>query len=47
LLEVKGVACVPGVAFGEPRALRISYTCPANQLDDGLHRFQDFFAELK
>ena len=47
LLEVKGVACVPGVAFGEPRALRISYTCPANQLDDGLRRFQDFFAELK
>ncbi len=47
LLEAKGVACVPGVAFGEPRALRISYTCPANQLDDGLRRFQDFFAELK
>src|SRR3546814_5971179 len=25
LLEAKGVACVPGSAFGEPRALRISY----------------------
>ena len=47
LLESKGVACVPGVAFGEPRALRISYTCPANQLDDGLKRVQEFFAELK
>jgi aspartate aminotransferase len=47
LLEAKGVACVPGVAFGEPRAMRISYTCPANQLDDGLKRVQDFFAELK
>jgi aspartate aminotransferase len=47
LLEAKGVACVPGVAFGEPRAMRISYTCLANQLDDGLRRVQEFFAELK
>ncbi|MBS0212760.1 MAG: aminotransferase class I/II-fold pyridoxal phosphate-dependent enzyme [Proteobacteria bacterium] len=47
LLEAKGVACVPGVAFGEPRGLRISYTCPAHQLDDGLRRVQEFFAELK
>ncbi|HEV2607158.1 MAG TPA: aminotransferase class I/II-fold pyridoxal phosphate-dependent enzyme [Xanthomonadaceae bacterium] len=46
LLEAKGVACVPGVAFGEPRAMRISYTCPASQLDDGLKRVQEFFAEL-
>jgi len=47
LLEAKGVACVPGVAFGEPRAMRISYTCPASQLDDGLKRVQEFFSELK
>ncbi len=46
LLEAKGVACVPGSAFGEPRALRISYTCPTAQLGDGLKRIQDFFAEL-
>ncbi len=46
LLDVKGVACVPGSAFGEPRALRISYTCPTEQLGDGLKRIQDFFAEL-
>jgi aspartate aminotransferase len=46
LLETKGVACVPGSAFGEPRALRISYTCPAAQLPDGLQRLQAFFAEL-
>jgi aspartate aminotransferase len=46
LLESKGVACVPGSAFGEPRALRISYTCPADQLAPGLARFRDFFAEL-
>jgi aspartate aminotransferase len=46
LLETKGVACVPGSAFGEPRALRISYTCPTAQLAPGLQRFQEFFAEL-
>jgi aspartate aminotransferase len=46
LLETKGVACVPGSAFGEPRALRISYTCPTPQLAPGLQRFQEFFSEL-
>ena len=46
LLEGKGVACVPGSAFGEPRALRISYTCPQAQLDEGLRRIQQFFSEL-
>ena len=46
LLEAKGVACVPGSAFGEPRALRISYTCPQAQLQPGLQRIQEFFAEL-
>ena len=46
LLEAKGVACVPGSAFGEPRALRISYTCPTPQLAPGLARLQEFFAEL-
>lgn len=46
LLEAKGVACVPGSAFGEPRALRISYTCPEAQLAPGLQRFREFFAEL-
>jgi len=47
LLESKGVACVPGSAFGEPRAMRISYTCPTPQLAPGLERIQQFFAELK
>jgi aspartate aminotransferase len=46
LLDAKGVACVPGSAFGEPRALRISYTCPDAQLAEGLTRIQAFFAEL-
>jgi aspartate aminotransferase len=47
LLESKGVACVPGSAFGEPRALRISYTCPTPQLAPGMQRIQEFFSELK
>ena len=47
LLEAKGVACVPGSAFGEPRALRISYTCPDKQLDEGMKRIKEFFAELQ
>jgi aspartate aminotransferase len=46
LLEAKRVACVPGSAFGEPRGLRISYTCPTPQLAPGLQRIQEFFAEL-
>lgn len=46
LLDAKGVACVPGSAFGEPRALRISYTCPTPQLAPGLQRFAEFFTEL-
>lgn len=46
LLESTGVACVPGSAFGEPRALRISYACPDAALSEGLRRIQQFFAEL-
>ncbi|MHB1271370.1 MAG: pyridoxal phosphate-dependent aminotransferase [Rhodanobacter sp.] len=46
LLEAKGVACVPGSAFGEPRAMRISYTCPTAQLAPGLQRIEEFFSEL-
>ena len=30
----------------KPRALRISYTCPRAQLDSGLQRIKEFFAEL-
>ncbi len=46
LLEAKGVACVPGSAFGDSNALRISYTCPTAQLPEGLKRLREFFAEL-
>jgi aspartate aminotransferase len=46
LLEDKFVATVPGSAFGEPRSLRISYTCAPEQLQKGLARIHEFFAEL-
>jgi aspartate aminotransferase len=46
LLDEKFVATVPGSAFGEPRSMRISYTCEPAQLQKGLERIQQFFAEL-
>src|SRR3546814_20231944 len=46
LLEAKGVACVPGSAFGEPRALRISYTCPTPQPAPRPERIRPFFPAL-
>lgn len=47
LLEATGVAVVPGSAFGEPRAVRISYTCTPAELTEGLSRFRQFFAQLQ
>lgn len=46
LLEAEGVAVVPGSAFGEPRAVRLSYTLPAAQLTEGLARFERFVRAL-
>ncbi len=46
LLDSKGVAVVPGSAFGEPNAIRISYACKQQQLSDGLARFKSFFDEI-
>jgi len=46
LLEAEGVAIVPGSAFGEPRAARLSYTLPPSQLTEGLARIERFFAAL-
>ncbi len=46
LLEAKGLAVVPGSAFGEPSAIRISYACKPQVLTDGLKRFSEFFEEI-
>ncbi len=47
LLEHKNLACVPGEAFGEPKALRISYALPFDKLEEGLERFVAFFNDLE
>ncbi|TQV87804.1 pyridoxal phosphate-dependent aminotransferase [Aliikangiella coralliicola] len=46
LLETKGVAVVPGRAFGTPNAIRISYACKPQELTEGLKRLRDFFSEI-
>ncbi|MBV6413225.1 MAG: pyridoxal phosphate-dependent aminotransferase [Xanthomonadales bacterium] len=46
LLDAEGVACVPGSAFGEPKGLRISYTCKPAELTEGLRRFEAFCKAL-
>ena len=45
LLEERGVALVPGVAFGHDfaRHLRLSYAVPEGTLAEGLDRMRDFF----
>ena len=45
ILEEAGVATVPGGAFGDDEALRISYACKPEDLEEGLKRLQQFFAE--
>jgi len=47
LLDTKGLAVVPGSAFGAPEAIRISYACKPEQLTDGLQRLEDFFNEIE
>lgn len=47
LLDKKGLALVPGSAFGEAKGARISYACPTDQLAKGLALFTEFFAEMR
>ena len=47
LLQKKGVAVVPGSAFGEPNAIRISYACAKEDLLEGLSRFKSFIEEIE
>ena len=47
LLKNKGIAVVPGSAFGEPKAIRISYACKPAELTEGLRRLEAFFSELE
>ena len=42
LLSENGLAVVPGDAFGEPRALRISYAASMQTLEDAMNRLEAF-----
>lgn len=43
ILEHASCACVPGSAFGDKNALRISYALPTEQLTKGLNNLKEFF----
>lgn len=46
LLEAEKVACIPGVGFGDDKALRISYATDMDTLKEGLSRFSRFVNSL-
>lgn len=43
----KGVAVVPGVAFGDDNCIRLSYAISLEDVKEGLKRLKEFLAELK
>jgi aspartate aminotransferase len=47
LLERERVAVVPGVAFGAPGHLRLSYATSMDRIDEGLKRMARFFGKTK
>ncbi len=45
-LNEHNVAMVPGSSFGAPHWMRLSYACSMEELQKGVHRIQNGFAEL-
>ena len=43
----KGVALIPGVAFGEDNCIRFSYAISDEDIKEGLNRFIEFLGEIK
>lgn len=43
----KGVALIPGVAFGDDNCIRLSYAISIEDIKEGLKRFAQFIEELK
>ena len=43
----KGVALIPGVAFGDDNCIRLSYAISIEDIKEGLDRFKAFIEELK
>ncbi len=46
LLDQKGLAVVPGVAFGDDRCIRLSCAVKTATIDDGLSRLNSFLQTL-
>ena len=46
LLDKRGLAVVPGVAFGDDRCIRLSCAVTTATIDDGLERLESFFQSL-
>jgi aspartate aminotransferase len=46
LLDSKGVAVVPGVAFGADATVRMSYACSMDNIKGGVDRIEEFVASL-
>ncbi|MCQ2387626.1 MAG: aspartate aminotransferase, partial [Clostridia bacterium] len=42
-----GVAVMPGIAFGDDKCIRISYTVSTEDILEGVKRLKDFVKELK
>ena len=43
----KGVALIPGVAFGDDNCIRLSYAISMDDIKEGLERLKNFITELK
>lgn len=43
----KGVALIPGVAFGDDNCIRLSYAISIEDIKEGLNRLKSFIGELK
>ncbi len=42
----KGVAVIPGIAFGDDKSIRLSYTISIDDINEGLNRLEAFINEL-
>ena len=42
----KGVALIPGIAFGDDNSIRLSYAISLDDIKEGLNRLDDFIKEL-
>lgn len=43
----KGVALIPGVAFGDDDCIRLSYAISIEDIEEGLNRLNEFLSEIK